>query len=144
MSIWDHLSLVSKETIFRKFYYFSDFCPFWKKHFLIIIPQNLNDIVIHGNDGMFPLHLTSGVTKNRFMNDSLISFLWIVIWKLSPKNGKNHWKWCIFMKMPLQMLHSSYFKCALKDLRRLFCQMDHIWGASSGLKKSPGLKMGSQ
>ena len=39
-----------------------------------MIPQNLNDRGIHGNDGMFPSHLTSGVTKDRFMNDSLISF----------------------------------------------------------------------
>ena len=30
MSFWDHLSLVSKETIFRRCTNFSDFCNFWK------------------------------------------------------------------------------------------------------------------
>ena len=135
MSFWDHLSLVSKETIFRKCTNFSDFCPFWKT-FSDDNSQNFNDRMIHENDGMFPSHLPSRVTKNRFMNDSLINFLWIVIWKLFPKNGKNHWNWCIFMKMPPWILHSGYFKSALKDLRRLFYQMDHIWGAPSMLKES--------
>ena len=30
MPIWDHLSLVSKETIFRRCTNFSDFCNIWK------------------------------------------------------------------------------------------------------------------
>ena len=31
----------------------------------MIIPQNLTDRGIHGNDGMFPSHLTSGVTNDK-------------------------------------------------------------------------------
>ena len=30
MPFWDHQSLVSKETIFRRCTYFSDFCNYWK------------------------------------------------------------------------------------------------------------------
>ena len=37
MPFWDHLSLVSKETIFRRCTNFSDYFPFFRKSFLITI-----------------------------------------------------------------------------------------------------------
>ena len=135
MSIWDHLSLVSKKTIFRKCTNFSEFCPFWNT-FSDDNSQKLEWQNDSWDDEMFTSHLLLGLTKNRFMNDSLINFLWIVIWKLCPKNEKNHWNWCIFMKMPPWILHSGYFKISLKDLRRLIYQMDHIWWAPSMLKET--------
>ena len=35
----------------------------YENHFLMIIPNKLDDRGIHENDGMFPSHLPSGVTK---------------------------------------------------------------------------------
>ena len=131
MSFWDYLSLVSKETIFRKCTNISDFCPFWKT-FSDDKSQKLewqNDSWEWWNVSFSPAIRSN---KNRFR---LIIFLWIVIWKLKTKNGDTL-KLMHLHKMPPWILHSGYFQSALKDLRRLSYQMDHIWGAPSMLKES--------
>ena len=108
MPFWDHLSLVCKETIFRRCTNFSDFSATFEKHFLMIIPRKLDDRVILENDGMFPSNLPIWSNKNRFLNHSLIFFV-----NCNQKTFSKKWKKitiCIFMKMPPWLLHSGYFK----------------------------------
>ena len=84
MPIWDHLSLVSKETIFRRctnFLLILVIFATFENHFLRINPKKLDDRVIHENDGMFPSNCQSWVTKTGS---------WITLWsffgELSSEN----------------------------------------------------------
>ena len=67
MPIWDHLSLDSKETIFRRCTKFSDFWNYWKTFSDDNSPKK-DQRVIHENDGMFPSNCQSKTG------------LWITIW----------------------------------------------------------------
>ena len=135
MSFWDHWSIVSKETIFRKCTYFSDFYPFWKT----FSDDNFQKLKWQSDSWEWQnVFFTPAIrSKKKQVHEWFFDkFLWIVIWKIFLKNGKNHWNWCIFMKMLPWILHSNYFKSAFKDLRRLSYQMDHIWVAPSLLKEA--------
>ena len=62
-------------------------------------------------------------------NDSLIYFCELKSENCLKKckNAKNHSNKLTLMKMPPWVLYCGYFKRALKDLRSLSYQMDHIW-----------------
>ena len=90
MPIWDHLSLVSKETIFWRCTNFSDFCNFWKT-FSDDDSQKKDQRVIH--EPVF-------VTHDWQLEGNTPSFSWITVssnfWgnyhqKLFFKWCKNHW-----------------------------------------------------
>ena len=69
MPIWDHLSLVSKETIFWRCTNFSDFCNFWKT-FSDDNSQKKDQRVIH--EPVF-------VTHDWQLEGNIPSFSWITL-----------------------------------------------------------------
>ena len=64
--------------------------------------------------------------------------------KIFFKNSKNHRNWCTFRKILLWKSVSVDLKSGSIVIKARFQQIDHIWGAQSGLRKSSYFRSNKQ
>ena len=111
------------------------FLIFWKPFLITIHKKWIREWPMN----LFLLLLMVGL-KVRILSNLWITlsynFFWNYHQEFQELSSGNRWNWCIFWKLFLWKQDSGDFKSVFKVFRSLFYQMDHIWGAPHGLKKS--------